>query len=557
MHLRRVIVIVMLLVSISLLLVAIFYGSSLQLVRGGSTASLSAQEPLPPPSKVIQLENAHQGTTSWQIPPPDEAGTEIQAYVNATSVQAGQKLSFYVSTQTEGMRYSIDIFRLGWYQGLGGRLMLSLKGLTGHAQGYYDNDTDKLVDCPSCLFNKTTGLVEANWLPSYTLTVPSDWTTGIYLAKFTDAQNKQTYAPFDVRGNFHSRYLAVTPDATYEAYNIWGGFSLYDKGNSSLEENTLLPRAVDVSFDRPYIEWTGSSQVLVFEADAIHWMERQGYDLSYASDIDLQADPGQVLNHRAYISLGHDEYWSKEMRDAVENARDNGVGLAFLGANDVYWQIRLEPDSAGVPNRTVVCYKVQTLQKNLSDDPLYRKDNSRVTAQWSDPVIGRPENALIGIMYTDSSWDKFNVNFPSWHVSATANSALLSKFGLEPGQQYGCDLVGYEWDHIIANGATPVGLQVLSTTNVYSNVTHTATPSNTTYYIALSGAMVFATGSIYWTFGLDNYRLFTDQQCAGQERVVPGMQKLMAYVMEALVMRHPIAQPISGAVTPGIDTLAF
>jgi len=153
-------------------------------------------------------------------------------------------------------------------------------------------------------------------------------------------------------------------------------------------------------------------------------------------------------------------------------------------------------------------------------------------------------------MYTEASWDDYRVHFPSWHVSATANSALLGGFGLEPGQQYGCDLVGYEWDHVIANGATPAGLQVLGTTEVYSNVNHATTPSNTTYYVALSGAMVFATGSIFWTFALDNYRLFTDPQCAGRDRVVPGMQKLMAYVMDALVVPHPAGQQVFESAAP-------
>jgi len=114
----------------------------------------------------------------------------------------------------------------------------------------------------------------------------------------------------------------------------------------------------------------------------------------------------------------------------------------------------------------------------------------------------------------------------------------LDGTGLLPGQPYGCGLVGYEWDRVFANGATPKGLQVLGASRIVSDTKGSDT-SNTTYYIAPSGAMVFATGSIYWTLALDNYRFQTGESCAGQSLMVPGMQKLMAHVMDALVVHHP------------------
>jgi hypothetical protein len=342
--------------------------------------------------------------------------------------------------------------------------------------------------------------------------------------------------PFDVRGNAHSLYVAVTPDTTYSAYNEWGGYSLYQAWtNVPVGGTANLQRAVKVSFDRPYAVDNGSSQVLVFEADAIHWLERQGYDLSYISDVDLHQKPSQLLDHRAYLSLGHDEYWTKEMRDGVERARDKGVGLAFLGADASYWQIRFEPDSAGTPDRTIVCYKVQTIDNDLALDPLYGQDNTLLTAHWRDPIVARPENALIGVMFSDLTHQQ--QGFP-WRVSSQAKSALLDGTGLQAGQQYGCGLVGYEWDRAFANGTSPAGLQVLGA-SLTINDSKKADTSDTTYYIAPSGAMVFATGSIYWTLALDGYRFQIDKLCIGQNPVVPGMQKLMANVMAALVVHHP------------------
>ena len=535
MRLRLVVGVIVFFIVAAVVLAGIMAGPGL---FASGTSIGDSQTPVTSGNPIV-LENTHVGTSSWKIPVGKASSTQIQAYASATSALPGQQLTFYVSTLNAGTAYSIDIYRLGWYAGSGGRLMLSVPYRTGHAQGYYDSASHLLVNCLSCHFDPKTGLVEANWQPSYTLAVPPDWTTGIYLAKFTDVNGKQTYVPFDVRGNSHSLYVAVTPDTTYAAYNIWGGYSLYQAASSvPLDEAKNAQRGVKVSFDRPYTTDNGSSQVLVFEADAVHWLERQGYDLSYISDVDLHEQPAQLLDHRAYLSLGHDEYWTKEMRDGVEHARDRGVGLAFLGADAGYWQMRFEPDSAGRPDRTIVCYKVQTANNDLALDPLYRRDKTLLTTQWRDPALARPENALIGIMYSDLTHQQ--QGFP-WTLSPLAKSALLDGTGLRPGQQYGCGLVGYEWDSVFANGATPKGLQVIGASHTVNDTKKPGT-GNTTYYIAPSGVMVFATGSIYWALALDNYRFQTDKLCAGQSLVVPGMQKLMAHVMDALVVHHPVLQ---------------
>ena len=475
-------------------------------------------------SNPIRLENILPGTTQWQIPEGKAATTQIQAYTSARSVAPGQKLSIYVSTQYEGTTYDIEIYRMGWYQGKGGRLMTTKRHLVGQAQGYYDVQADKLVNSPASYVDTETGLVEARWQPSYTLAIPANWTTGVYLVKCSDAQGMQTYTYFNVLGNPNATYGVVTADTTAAAYNTWGGHSLYNTDS--------LMRGTKVSFDRPSTQNYGSDQVLAFEMNAIRWMERQGYDLSYMSSVDLHTDPAVLLRHKAYISLGHDEYWTKEMRDGVENARDQGVGLAFLEANAVYNQVRFESNSNGIPNRTVVCYKVSTESGNLSLDPLYGVDNSRVTAQWRDPVLNRPENALVGIMYSDTN-GKLR-GFP-W-VTYSSSSPLLQNTGLQASQQHGVGLVGYEWDRVFHNGATPAGLQILAES---PTLTADGQPdmSQTTYYIAPSGAMVFATGSLYWTAALDDYRFTRDAQ---ETPVIPQMQQLMTNVMGALIIHHSV-----------------
>lgn len=408
-----------------------------------------------PNDQVIVEENQLPGTTDWLIPDAEAATTEIQAYAGATSLSPGQTLTVYVSTQITGTPYTIQFYRLGWYGGSGGRLLDTLRGI-GQAQGYYDWADLKLVGCPSCLIDPATRLIEARWQPSFSLTIPADWVTGLYEAKLTDASGRQTAVSFEVRGNAHSTYVAVIADNTTAAYNDWGGYSLYQGPDGS-----LATRATKVSFDRPALGWRfGYGNGLSYEIDAIRWMERQGYDLSYISSVDLDEHPEQLLDHRADLSLGHDEYWSKEMRDGVEHARDAGVGLAFFGANASFWQIRYAPDSQGTADRTIICYK------DAHRDPLWGVDNSRVTVEWRNAPVYRPENALVGIMYLD--WTTPPTSFP-WQVSPYANANLLDATGLQPGQHYGCNLVGYEWDGIVDNGATPQNLWVLGASPVISD----------------------------------------------------------------------------------------
>lgn len=522
---------------------SLFAGASSASAGTNGATSTTVQGNVSAPNNDIVRENAQPGTYGWMIPAGKEATIQIQAYANSTYVLPGKSLKLYVSTEDKGTAYTISFYRLGWYAGFGGRLMASTNQLAGQAQGFYDASSRRLVNCTSCIVDTTTGMVDANWQPSYTLNIPSDWTTGIYLAKLIDAKGMQTYVPFDVlKQNSTSSYLAVTPDTTYAAYNDWGGASLYETdktvNGSIIGEADTTAKGTKVSLNRPYVQEAGSSQVLVYEVQAVRWMERQGYDVSYISNINLQNVPGQLLNHKAYISLGHDEYWTKEMRDGVENARNSGVGLVFMGADAAYWQMRFEPDHAGVPNRIVVCYKVQTVHgaTDLARDPLYNKDNTHLTAQWRDPVLARPENALIGIMYSDLTHKRLGY---AWKVDQNASSPLMDGTGLQIGQSYGCGLVGYEWDRVYNNGQTPATLHVIATSSVV-NDTGQADTSNTAYYIAPSGAMVFASGSIYWATALDNYRLHTDPACPGTNRAVAEIQIFMSHVMDEVIVHHTI-----------------
>ena len=468
-------------------------------------------------NNAIQTENTQAGSTGWKF---SQIGTtQIQAYADKTSLDPGQQIKFYVSTQTAGTTYSITIYRIGYYGGAGGRVVATIPGLTGVAQGYYDGTA--IQNSSTTIYDATTHLLDAGWSSSYTWTVPAGSCTGVYVAIFTDANGYQTSTNFVVRGTGNEEYVVVRGYTTDAAYNNWGAWSLYTS-----------TKAYKVSFNRPYWGNGGSTNLYSYDIQAIHWLESQGYNLGYLSCLDLHTTPNTLQGHKAYISLGHDEYWTKEMRAAVETARDSGIGLAFLGADACYWQCRLENDAGGNANRTVTCYKVATSNgPALSTDPVHGTDNTRITALWRDPVLGRPENALMGIMFSDNVVDT-NHN-GSWTVDSNAAPHYLAGTGLVPGQSYGFDLVGYEWDNNKLTGG-PGNLQVIGTSPMTG--VNGSGYSNTAYYVANSGALVFAVGSLCFMWAMESYR----QYPTGTPVPIPGMQQLMVNVLADLIKTRSI-----------------
>ena len=177
-------------------------------------------------------------------------------------------------------------------------------------------------------------MIACNWTPGYTLTVPSDWTSGVYGAMLTNDQGYQNFVMFVVKDGRPAPFLyqqSVTTDQAYNNYPNDGrtGKSLY--GFNSYGANTVsgTTAAVKVSFDRPQAD-SGMGNFYKWEMNFIRWLEQSGYDVTYSTNIDTHANGAELLNHKAFLSVGHDEYWTKEMRDAVELARDSGVSLGLL-----------------------------------------------------------------------------------------------------------------------------------------------------------------------------------------------------------------------------------
>ena len=338
--------------------------------------------------------------------------------------------------------------------------------------------------------------------------------SGIYFAKLvrTDGTNGSSHIFFVVRNDAsHSDLLFQTSDTTWQAYNDYGGSSLYDAPQP-------IGRAYKVSYNRPFNTRGDSGEDFVFNAEypAVRWLERNGYDVSYFTDLDSDRHGALIKNHKTFMSVGHDEYWSGGQRANVEAARAAGVNLAFMSGNEIFWKTRWEPSIAGptTANRTLVTYKETTDDAKI--DPL----QNVWTGTWRDPRFsppadgGRPENALSGTIFMVNGPRNDSIKVPASFKSLRFwNNTSVRNLAAGATKTFAAGTLGYEWDEDLDNGSRPPGLIDLS------HATYTVSPDllldfgtsfgngtathSLTLYRAPSGALVFGAGTVQWTWGLD------------------------------------------------------
>jgi hypothetical protein len=446
------------------------------------------------------VENERPGSPDWEITTPALAG-EIEGYASKTSVNRGESIALFVSTVDA--RYTLDVFRMGWYGGAGARRVAGPLSRPGIRQPIPSPDA-------------STGLLECDWREPYRLTTADDhgpWPSGVYLARLTaSASGAQAYIVFVVRDDDRPAPVVFQSSVTtYAAYNNWGGRSLY-------AFNSAGAPARKVSLDRPYamnpygVPLDGAGDFLRrWEYNTVRWLEREGYDVGYLTDVDTHERGEAVRRHRVFLSVGHDEYWSWAMREHVEAARDRGVALVFLGANTSFWQIRFEPSHRGEPDRTIVAYKGAAATEDpyaASPDPPTAR---LATGRWREPPTSRPEADLVGVQYIADpvDGDMIVADATNWTFEGTG----LSNGDALPG------LLGYEVDAV--SDASPPGLHVLAHSPFGRGAAEPG-HSDMVIYQASSGALVFATGSMYWSWGLDDYnapRLHSRRVSAAAQQV--------------------------------------
>jgi hypothetical protein len=457
---------------------------------------------------LIQRENARTDgvTSAWTITTSDYAfNGEIEGYASATSVGRGGQIQLLVNVKDPALdpTYTVNIYRIGWYGGKGARQATPTIAKTSMTQSA----------CP--MVDTSTRTIECNWQTSIDLSVPSSadptvWMSGVYLAKLTTARGKSSYINFVVRDDARrGDLLFQTSVTTYAAYNTWGGYSMYVSPPGSGQDP-----AHKVSFNRPYanasrVHGMGAGDFLFWELHALRFVEREGYDVLYTTDIDTHTKPNRLRDFSGFLSVGHDEYWTRSIYDAVEGARNAGVHLAFLGANMGYWSVRLEPSSTGTPLRSMVSYKYWPQR-----DPL--GSTQQATVQWRNAPLNRPEAALIGVQYDfDPVEGDMVIDNCKWICHGT---------GLKQGDRL-TGLLGYEVDTLAPS--SPHDIVSLARSPYQANG-QTRYSSMTYYRHSPSGARVFATGSMYWNWGLDAYAPYP-------ERANPAAQQMMRNVLDRFV----------------------
>ncbi len=490
-----------------------------------ATAEVARADCQNPPNEVVR-ENCLTGNpqSEWHGP----ANASIRGYTTEISVNKGEEVHFLVDTPTltgpadppgqAGIHYDLDIYRLGYYQGLGARKIRSFPNRVSVAQPA----CDELVPTPSLDPGNDAALITNGRVCEWnspviwqTSEVP-DLVSGLFMAKLTRLDTSaSSYVFFVVRDdNRASEILLQTSDTTWHAYNAGPKFpnpttvppgcsgnypasSYLQEGAALYPRNLFLPadpsvtgvagRAYKVSQHRPHVFSFGfycdgtrvdsdSAQNLVFDFEypLIRFLEKNGYDVGYIAGRDVAKTPALLLGppggpppHKVFVTSGHDEYWAGEQKITIEAARDAGVHLASFAGNQGYFKIRWEDDF-----HSIVCYRDGW---DPSRPPKLDPLANVTTSTFRDPRFGpplapsldgyRPENAAFGqltsLYAVDAQIAVTDLSLRQWRGVTDPATVQCSPVS---GAQ--CLLLGPEIDGDADNGFRPPGLFYLSTTTI-------------------------------------------------------------------------------------------
>ena len=447
-------------------------------------------------------ENSRPGTLDWVV----SSTTQIYGYSDHVSAVPGDEVTLFVDPPP--VPFTVELYRMGYYGGLGGRRVWTSPTLAGGAGQ------------PAPTVDPATFMVECQWRPTLRVGIEDGWPPGAYLFKLQGSDGGLTagYIPLCIRDDDSTAAFAVQHSVTtWQAYNTWGGRSLYvGAGDRATGEAGGADRSRVVSFDRPYDDrgW-GAPDFMGNEFPLVFLMESLGLDTTYFTDLDLHQDPTRLLRHRCLFSLGHDEYWSSAMRDGAVTALARGTNFAFLGANAVYRHIRLEDSPLGTDRRQV-CYKTDLAQ----EDPLWGVQPAEVTADWPDPPVPRPEQQLIGSQYSD-------VAARADMVVTAADAWVFEGTGLADGQHLTLVVEG-EYDHYEPGlPGSPDNVTILAHSPVANR--GPGRHADMTYYSAPGGGGVLATGSASFVSKLaDAPRIYSNTV----HPAVPGVTDVLWRAMQ-------------------------
>ncbi|MGH0028514.1 MAG: N,N-dimethylformamidase beta subunit family domain-containing protein [Myxococcota bacterium] len=341
-------------------------------------------------------------------------------YADATSYAAGETATFFVSSPVPEV--DCRIARLGAEE-------KTVHVQAGIRAGHHGVPTHAYRD--GC-----------GWPETFAVAIGEDWPSGYYRVQLTagDLSAEHFLVVRSANPGRDAKHVLVLATNTYQAYNGWGGRNLYGNDAAFVDSTDQLvnrptPTPV-VAWDRPWsrclvaapvptrptstsrrgmggaLGFPDATPELVaaggsvwdlpagfvhkWEHRFVAWAERAGVALDYLAQCDLDRAPNSLDPYPSYLSVGHDEYWTWEERDAVEAFVDAGGQASFLSGNTSFWQVRYERDG-----RAMVGYKFLA----PSDDPVLGSERERrVTSIWSDPLIGRPESEMTGVTFCSAGY---------------------------------------------------------------------------------------------------------------------------------------------------------
>ena len=414
----------------------------------------------------IRDENAVTGSRDWTIPDGDARPRAIEGFTDRVSAEAGDVVRLFV--RTTAPTFEVVAYRTGFYAGLGARRI-------------WESGIVRAARQPEAVVQRSTRTVDcSHWSPSLGMNIDEHWPSGQYLLKLIPASGSASYVPLVIRDDRrHSDVLVISDVTTAQAYNAWGGHSLYGD-----ESGDPARRATVVSFDRPYGNgWAQVGPILGDTFEVAMLLESLGVDVTYTTNVDQHRRPDLMANHRVIVSGGHDEYYSLEMRNGLEAARDRGVNIVFLGANAVYRRIRFEDSHLGHARR-------QVNYRSAAADPLNGIDPRRVTTSWRQAPAARPESSLTGTYYEGN---QRGLTAPMVIVDAAA--WMFEGTNVTQGQRWPAT-VREEYDRVTPGAPTPPRIQVLAHSPLVCRGRRSY--SDMAYYTTPSGAGVFNVGTLHF-----------------------------------------------------------
>jgi hypothetical protein len=349
------------------------------------------------------------GGNAYEFPCNDPKRPEIFGYCDRLSYESGDTVRLHVHTNAPAFDVTVTC------DSQDGVAVWNHAGLPGRAQ-----------TTPADAY-----AVGCGWDESVAIPVPAAWPSGVYLITLTihprEGGTITREAGFVVRPAAAvepgpGRVLLVLATGTYAAYNDWGGANAYRRveGGRALDHPSThlslrrpwargflklppgAPRhgsvpdlAPHARPDYPWLAWAIANDYsrhyvdsgwAQYEREFAQWAAGNGYRLDFMTQHDLPACAEQLHRYRLVVMVGHDEYWSWEMRDAMDHYVRQGGNLARFAGNFL-WQTRMENSGT-----VQVCYKYP------DDDPVHGTPRrNRTTTHWDAPVIGRPAASTIGL----------------------------------------------------------------------------------------------------------------------------------------------------------------